>query len=116
MATDPGRLGPAAREQVDRIDSVLLLSLGSVWEMAIKSSLGKLEVPGPLDAFLDEQLRATRTLLLDLQLEHVLHVERLPLHHRDPFDRVLAAQAIVEDLPVLSADPQLDAYPLRRIW
>ena len=116
MATDPGRLGPGARERVEAVGSVLLLSLASVWEMAIKSSLGKLELPATLKAFLAEQLQATRTLLLDVRLEHVLRVERLPFHHRDPFDRLLAAQAVVEHVPVLSADPDFDAYPVDRVW
>jgi len=116
MAFDPERLGSAARERIESVASVLLLSLGSVWEMAIKASLGKLELPARLGPFLEEPLRATRTTLLDIRLEHVLRVRRMPFHHRDPFDRLLVAQAASEKIPVLTADPAFDAYPVDRIW
>ncbi len=116
MATDPGRLGSDARERVEAVGSVLLLSLASVWEMAIKSSLGKLDLPDPLDRFLEEQLDATRTTLLEVRLAHVLAVEALPFHHRDPFDRLLVAQASIEKLPLLTGDPDFDAYSVERIW
>lgn len=116
MASDPDRLGSQARSLVRDRRTTLLLSLVSVWELAIKSSLGKLELPSSLGSFLDQQLQATRTVLLDLRLEHLLLVERLPFHHRDPFDRLLAVQAQFENIPILSADSAFDEYALRRIW
>lgn len=94
----------------------LWLSTASVWEMAIKSSLGKLELPSPLSDFLEEQLSATRTSLLEIRAEHAVRVEKLPWHHRDPFDRLLIAQALFEKVPILGRDPDFDAYSIQRIW
>ncbi|HUF77526.1 MAG TPA: type II toxin-antitoxin system VapC family toxin [Thermoanaerobaculia bacterium] len=116
MASAPERLGPAARERIDAPATDLLLSIASVWEMAIKRSLGKLELPSALPSFLEEQLAATRTRILDIQAEHAVRVEDLPWHHRDPFDRLLVAQARFETLPLLSRDPIFDAYAIERLW
>ena len=116
MCGEPARLGTAARERIDDPASELFLSVASVWEMAIKRSLGKLELPEALPAFLEEQLAATRTNLLGVRAEHAVRVETLPWHHRDPFDRLLVAQAQFEGLPILSRDASLDAYPVRRLW
>ncbi len=116
MSGEPARLGPAARQRIEATTSQLFLSVASVWEMAIKRSLGKLDLPEPLAGFLEEQLAATRTNLLDVRSEHALRVETLPWHHRDPFDRLLVAQAHFEALPILSRDPSFDAYLVERIW
>jgi len=116
MASEPDRLSPHARKIIESSDSQLLLSLASVWEMAIKSSLGKLELPSALGNFLEEQLEVTRTHLLDIRTEHAVRVEALPWHHRDPFDRLLIAQALFEKLPILGRDSHFDAYPIRRVW
>lgn len=116
MAGAPERLGAEARERIEAPASELWLSAASVWEMAIKKSLGKLELAGPLAAFLAEQLAATRTSLLDVRAEHALRVETLPWHHRDPFDRLLVAQADFEKLTLLSRDATFDAYPPPRLW
>jgi PIN domain nuclease of toxin-antitoxin system len=116
MASAPERLGEAARERVESPASELLLSVASVWEMAIKSSLNKLELPASLPAFLEEQLASTRTRILDIRSEHAVRIEDLPWHHRDPFDRLLVAQARFESLPLLSRDSAFDAYDVERIW
>ncbi len=116
MSSAPARLGPLARERIEAPAGELYLSVASVWEMAIKRSLGKLELPEALPAFLEEQLAATRTNLLAVRSEHALRVETLPWHHRDPFDRLLVAQAQFENLVLLSRDPSFDAYPVERIW
>lgn len=116
MTSAPERLGEAARERIDSPASELHLSVASVWEMAIKSSLGKLELPAALPAFLEEQIASTRTRLLEIRAEHAVRVESLPWHHRDPFDRLLIAQARFESLPLLSRDSAFDAYPVERIW
>ena len=84
--------------------------------MAIKKSLGKMELAIPLSRLVEEQFKHLRTNLLEIRCEHALLVETLPFHHRDPFDRLLIAQAIEENLPLLSADEQLDAYPVDRVW
>ena len=116
LATDDKRLSRAARALVLDPAIELFLSAGSVWEMAIKKSLGRIELAVPLSRLVEEQLQHLRTSLLEIRCEHALLVETLPFHHRDPFDRLLVAQAIEENLPLLSADSQLDAYPVDRVW
>ena len=116
LATEDERLSPTARELVLDPATDLFLSVGSVWEMAVKKSLGRMELTVPLSRLVAEQLKQLRTSLLEIRREHALLVETLPFHHRDPFDRLLVAQAIEERLPLLSADSQLDAYPVERVW
>lgn len=116
MSGEPTQLGRVARERIEAPATELFLSVASIWEMAIKASLGRLELGAALPTFLEEQLAATRTNLLDICSEHALRVETLPWHHRDPFDRLLIAQAQFEGLPLLSRDASFDAYPIRRVW
>lgn len=93
-----------------------LLSTASVWEMAIKHSNSKLSFGQPFKVFIDQQLNLNSIELLNINLDHIDIVATLPLHHRDPFDRLLIAQAIVEQIPILSADSAFDAYPIGRPW
>ena len=94
----------------------LWLSTASVWEIAIKKSLGKLELAIPLAQLVDSQCSAMALKLLEIRKDHALAVEELDFHHRDPFDRLLIAQALVEGLEIISRDTSLDAYPIVRIW
>jgi len=114
-ATDYERL-PASIQDALLSDGDISISVASVWEMAIKKSLGKLEMDIPLDAFIQGQLKALRARLLPVEASHALAVEHFPYHHRDPFDRLLAAQALTEDLELVSADPIFDTYPVSRLW
>ena len=84
--------------------------------MSIKASPGKLEIVGSLETFVRSGFDDLGVTLLPLRLEHALEVEKLPFHHRDPFDRLLAAQALVERLAILGADAAFDAYCVRRVW
>ena len=84
--------------------------------MAIKASLGKLTLSGPLQRFVQEQLEVNGFSLLAVSLEHAGGVAGLPFHHRDPFDRLLAAQARAEDLSIVSADRIFPKYGVKRIW
>jgi PIN domain nuclease of toxin-antitoxin system len=93
-----------------------LVSIASCWEIAIKVSLGKLRVEGSLGRFLPEQLAANRFQVLPIDLRHVARVAQLPFHHRDPFDRLLVAQALEEGLAVVSADEGLGEYGVERVW
>jgi PIN domain nuclease of toxin-antitoxin system len=115
ITADP-RLGEPARQILSTGGNQVLLSLASVWEIAIKVRIGRLPLPLPLDTFIPEQLRLNRLDLLPITLEHTFEVARLPLHHRDPFDRLLIAQAIGEGIPIVSADEAFDAYPVERHW
>jgi PIN domain nuclease of toxin-antitoxin system len=94
----------------------ILLSVVSVWEIAIKASTGKLQLHAPIDEFIPNQIRVNQFLLLPVALEHTFTVATLPIVHRDPFDRMLVAQSMVEGVPLISSDATLDQYPIERIW
>lgn len=97
-------------------DNALLLSIASLWEIAIKVRLGKLTVAVPIEVLMTQQLTHNDIELLPITVVPLIVVSTLPLHHRDPFDRLLIAQAMVEQLPIVSADPAFDAYPVQRLW
>ncbi|MBA2450913.1 MAG: type II toxin-antitoxin system VapC family toxin [Chloroflexi bacterium] len=88
-------------------------SVASAWEIAIKVGLGKLNVPPALVTWLPQQLAASRLAVLPITIEHALGVERLPTHHADPFDRLLVAQAMAEDLVLATGDRYLERYDVR---
>ncbi len=111
LADDP-RLGGKARGLLESGRHTILLSAVVALEISIKVPLGKLEVPGNVS----EVMIAAGAHELPITLEHADAVQELPLHHRDPFDRLLIAQAMVEDAVVISADAAFDAYPVRRRW
>ena len=113
VADDP-RLSARARRAIT--GATCLLSVASCWEMAIKAGLGRLEIPRPVGRFFQEQLEVNGFQVLPLALEHAAAVAELPFHHRDPFDRVLAAQARHDDLAIVSADPVFRKYGVRRVW
>lgn len=115
VTADP-KLGIRAEEVIRDGANDARLSMASVWEMAIKVSIGRLPIPEPLDTFIPEQLRANRIGLLPIRLRHVYTVSRLPLHHRDPFDRILVAQALTGGTPIVSVDSELDRYGVHRLW
>ena len=114
VADDP-RLSAKARTTVVNADHVFL-SVASCWEMAIKVSLGKLTLPQPVDRFVSEHLGLNHFALLAVDLEHASRVAAQPFHHRDPFDRLLAAQALHEGLILISADPVFRKYKVTRAW
>jgi len=97
-------------------DVDLLLSVGSLWEIAIKVSIGKLSLPDSYDKFIPQQMALNDIEMLPLNLAHLEVVVTLPLHHRDPFDRLLIAQVMVENVPIVSADGMFDNYGVNREW
>jgi PIN domain nuclease of toxin-antitoxin system len=113
---DDPRLSERAREVLSDGDNDLVFSAASGWEIAIKARLGRLHVPGDLNTYLVRQLTENYTSVLPVHLSHALRVHALPDHHRDPFDRLLVAQAIVEEIPLLSADPRIARYPVEVVW
>jgi PIN domain nuclease of toxin-antitoxin system len=118
VADDP-QLSTKARELIEDPANQRLLSTASHWEMAIKKSLGKLALADPFHVFLPRELATNQIDLLPIELRHSIQVAILPYPangHRDPFDRLIVAQAIVESLPILSADTKFDAYPVTRLW
>jgi PIN domain nuclease of toxin-antitoxin system len=94
----------------------LLLSVVSLWEIAIKTSLGKLTLPGVYGQFVPQQILQNEIEVLPINLEHLTVIATLPFHHRDPFDRLLIAQAMVEQVSIVSIDAVFDSYSIARIW
>jgi PIN domain nuclease of toxin-antitoxin system len=94
----------------------LLLSVASLWEISIKVGTGKLDLPKHFDVFIPEQLELNEIELLPIELKHLTPLTSLPLHHRDPFDRLLISQSLVEELTILSADKIFDRYAVNRSW
>ena len=113
---DSPRLSRRARAAIADRDHECLVSLASVWEMAIKARLGKLRLPKPVGAFVPEQLHANGFQQLDIGFREVARVEVLPDHHRDPFDRLLIAQALERDVPIITTDTVFREYGVRRVW
>jgi PIN domain nuclease of toxin-antitoxin system len=110
MHLTPERFSPKARRLLQRRETDVLLSVASVWEIAIKHGLGKLRLPEPLERWLPNRVQTGQTTILPIELAHALRVASLPSLHRDPFDRLIVAQAMVEDLPLLTADSALPDY------
>jgi PIN domain nuclease of toxin-antitoxin system len=111
---DADKLSPAARRVIASSDR--FWSVASIWEAIIKVQLGKLPLPVPAGDYLVQRLTANGVTVLPIQLEHVRRVESIENHHRDPFDRILIAQAMEEDLPIVTADPFFSRYPVKVIW
>jgi PIN domain nuclease of toxin-antitoxin system len=116
MQATPERFSETARLQIDDPDNVLLLSPVSAWEIATKHALGRLTLPTPPAEYVPSRMKSSGVDALPLQHSHALQVATLPWHHRDPFDRLLIAQAQVEDIPILSADRQLADYDVQVHW
>jgi PIN domain nuclease of toxin-antitoxin system len=116
FVTDSPQLSESAKKLFESPDNERFLSMASVWEIAIKTGLGKLSLDKPLGQFLPEQVDLNYVRLLDISLPHALRVADLPFYHRDPFDRMIVAQSLIEHLPVLSNDKELDAYGIKRLW
>ncbi len=113
---DNPSLSAQARIIIEEPSNDLLLSIASVWEMAIKVSLGKLQIRQSFDRFIPDQLMLNNINLLDITISHTLHIATLPFHHRDPFDRLLIAQSLIEGIPLISIDTLFDTYGVSRLW
>jgi PIN domain nuclease of toxin-antitoxin system len=111
----PARLSRLARRIIEDQSSVLLISIATPWELAIKTNSGRLDAMELLKEF-NRSLFATGYEPLETEVSHVIRAGLLPLHHRDPFDRLLAAQALELKIPLLSRDRVFDLYGVKRIW
>ncbi|MGQ0657928.1 MAG: type II toxin-antitoxin system VapC family toxin [Chromatiales bacterium] len=116
LVTDDSRLSRKSRSVFldDRND--ILISAVTGFEIAVKYSLGKLELSQRPDLFIAERIAANALTVLPLAMGHGIAVGSLPFHHRDPFDRLLIAQALIEQIPVLSNDKVFNSYGVKRIW
>jgi PIN domain nuclease of toxin-antitoxin system len=113
--SDPSRLSAKALTVLHDPASIILLSVVSVWEILVKSQLGKLTLRMPLDQIIAQQV-TNRVQILPATLEHVLALGELPAIHKDPFDRLLISQARVEGATLLSADQVFNQYPVQILW
>jgi PIN domain nuclease of toxin-antitoxin system len=116
LVTDDPRLSRTARETFLDADNELLCSAVVGFEIAVKYSLGQLELTETPRVFIENRLLNYALTHFPITLNHATRVAELPFHHRDPFDRLLVAQALEEGLPLLSADEILSAYGIRRLW
>lgn len=113
---DDPQLSSHAKLLIEDPNNRKLVSIASCWEIAIKVGLGKLNLGEPSRSFLSREIARNNFELLAISLDHATLVEGLAPHHKDPFDRLLIAQAIVEGISVVSSDEVFDAYPITRFW
>jgi PIN domain nuclease of toxin-antitoxin system len=114
--SEPDRLSSRALSFCQDSGNTLLLSVASAWEMQIKLQLGKLKLSLPLAELIENQRRVNGLEILHIGLEHILALDELPLVHKDPFDRLLVAQASVQRASLVTNDPVMAKYPVRVIW
>jgi len=112
---DP-QLVPNAKALIEDSFNRKFVSMASCWEIAIKIGLNKLDLGETASTFLPRELLVNKFDLLHIELVHALHVEKLPRHHRDPFDRLLVAQSMIEKIAIVSSDEKFDSYGVVRLW
>ena len=113
---DDLKLNTTARDLIVDPTNDIEVSPATSWEIAIKISLGKYELPTPYDVFMEREITTNDFRILPIEPKHTAALITMPFHHRDPFDRLMIAQAIVEDIPLLSVDVAFDAYPVTWLW
>jgi PIN domain nuclease of toxin-antitoxin system len=113
---DASQLSPLTHNILTDPETEPILSIVSIWEMQIKVSLGKLSLQTALPDLVNDEVRHNRIKLLPIALTHIYAVGDLPLHHKDPFDRLLIAQSMMEEIAIVSIDEKFDAYGVDRLW
>lgn len=113
---DDPHLSPTARALIADSTNDIEVSPATYWEIAIKISLGKYELPEPYALFIEREMSANDFRILPIEPKHTAALISMPFHHRDPFDRLMIAQAIVEVMPMVTVDVAFDAYPITRLW
>jgi PIN domain nuclease of toxin-antitoxin system len=113
---DPPRLSTAATGILQNSTNELWISAGTVWEIAIKVGLAKLKLSSPFLPWMVQAFHDLTLHMLPISLAHTDKLTQLPHHHRDPFDRLIIAQALVEQIPIVSGDPVFDQYGIQRVW
>jgi PIN domain nuclease of toxin-antitoxin system len=113
---EPQRISPKAREEIADLSNEVFLSAVTSWEVAIKAAAGKLKLPEPPALYVPSRMAAQRLRPLPVTHPHALAVFELPVHHRDPFDRLLVAQAKLDDLVLVTADRFLEKYSVEILW
>ncbi|MGZ9226865.1 MAG: type II toxin-antitoxin system VapC family toxin, partial [Anaerolineales bacterium] len=110
------KLAPPVVKLLSEPENSIFVSVASAWEIQIKKQLGKLSLSIPLEEMLDSQRQVNDLEILPIHLNHVLALDGLPTHHKDPFDRILIAQAKAEGLIIATADPEFSKYEVEVIW
>ena len=110
------RLSTRAKEAISDLDNAAYLSAASLWEMAVKINIGKMRLPRPFGEVIPEQLVLNEIEVLHIEPPHLVSYIGLPLHHRDPFDRLIIAQAKAEDLRVVGKDEEFESYGIECLW
>ncbi len=113
---DDSALSEKARAIISNGENEIYLSAVSIWEIAIKVRLGRLEIAEELDVFTDRHIRENSFQPLPITLTHSIRIQSLSNHHRDPFDQMLVAQSMVEEMPIVSIDKMIGTYDVKRIW
>jgi PIN domain nuclease of toxin-antitoxin system len=113
---EPAKLGAAAVAAFEDPDSELVISAATVWEIGIKIALGKLKLSPDYRAWIENSITVLNLMEAPIRIEYVDRQIKLPFHHRDPFDRMIAAQSLVDDIPVVSGDLVFDLFGVTRIW
>lgn len=113
---DHAHLSDHTRNLMCDSNNELLLSTGTIWEIGIKVGLNKLPLAEPYEDFMSRCVAANNLTILEISVKHVGVFTTLPFHHRDPFDRLIIAQALSEGIPVVSGDAAFDAYSVTRVW
>lgn len=116
LISDDPQLSKKAKKLFLDQDNAFFLSVASMWEIAIKVSLGKMTLHQPIDKFIPTQLQENLIKQLTIDFKHIVTTTKLPFHHRDPFDRLIIAQAMSENLLLLSCDKTFDKYDVERAW
>lgn len=114
--TDDPRLSPVARSIIGDPENRVLFSAASAWEIAIKRQIGRLSFVADPAVLISRQVAANAFGSLPIEVRHTLQVIQLPLHHRDPFDRILVAQSRIEGIALLTADPLIAQYDVATVW
>ena len=115
-AVNSDRLTPAATSVIADPASKVHVSVASAWEIAIKSTTGRLELAAPVETYVPELLEKLGFDALAVDVAHALRAGSLPRHHSDPFDRMIVAQGQLEDMPIVTADPLIGLYDVETIW
>lgn len=114
--SDSEKLSTNARQVIADLENEIFLSTASLWEIAIKTSLGKLALLQPFDQLIPAQMEQSAISVLPIEVQHLSKIIDLPFHHRDPFDRLIIAQSLYENLPVITKDAAFSRYSVQLIW
>ncbi len=116
IVSDDKKLSRKAKKLFLNKSNDIYLSAASIWEMAIKISLGRLTLDEPLESFIETHAVGNNIKILDIKSKHLYKIENLPFHHRDPFDRIIIAQCMIENYFIVGSDKAFDSYPVSRVW